>query len=486
MAQVTVEGTAIDLQRDGTFTFSRYVPIGMTSARIEAFDEWGNRSERTIMITRIVTALIKKIQRSLTQLGYGPGPVDGTLGDRTRSAIRSFQRDSGLPVDGDGTESLLARLEDAVSRKAETLPPSIAKAQPREDTVPPRIDLPGHLTASGDSIRIRGRVTDDSRIVAVVVSGKSVAFGSDGSFSVDRYVPSSGDMVDVEAVDEWNNRSKHSIKITRAITQVTDTISFARLDPTTINVHPNQYALALIIGVEDYERAPKAVFANRDAQVFSDYARRALGVPQSNIKALINDQADLSDLRVATKQWLRGRIQAGLSDVYVFFAGHGLASPDGEDLYLLPRDGVPSLLEDTALLRSELFEVISAAKPRSVTLFLDTCYSGLSRGEEMLMASARPIVISPKNQSIPIGFTVFSAASGQQISSGLDEAEHGLFSYFLMKGMEGPADANGDRRITAGELHTYVLGHVQQQAIRLGREQTPGMVGDAERVLVRW
>lgn len=38
----------------------------------------------------------------------------------------------------------------------------------------------------------------------------------------------------------------------------------------------------------------------------------------------------------------------------------------------------------------------------------------------------------------------------------IEEANHGMFSYFLMKGMEGEADANNDNQITAGELHAYV------------------------------
>ena len=55
-----------------------------------------------------------------------------------------------------------------------------------------------------------------------------------------------------------------------------------------------------------------------------------------------------------------------------------------------------------------------------------------------------------------------------------------------MKGMEGGADANKDRKITAGELHAYLGNRVMKQAIRLGREQTPELSGDGERVLVRW
>jgi len=291
--------------------------------------------------------------------------------------------------------------------------------------------------------------------------------------------------VKIEAIDEWGNRSQRTIKITRALARVTAGPTFASLDPTTISGRSNPNALALIIGVESYEDAPSAKYADKDAQVFSDYARRALGVPQSNIKVLVNESASRTKVKLALKQWLRGMIEPD-SDVYVFFAGHGLASADGQSLYLLPYDGAPSLLEDTSLLRTELFDVISKAKPRSATLFMDTCYSGLSRGEETLLASLRPVFITAKQQDIPKGFTVMSAAGGTEFSGSLKEAQHGLFSYYLMKGMEGGADANSDRKITAGELHAYLGKNVRRQAIRLGREQTPELAGDAERVLVRW
>jgi peptidoglycan hydrolase-like protein with peptidoglycan-binding domain len=43
---------------------------------------------------------VADLQRSLNSKGYDCGPVDGIMGTRTRQAIRSFQRDQGLPVDG--------------------------------------------------------------------------------------------------------------------------------------------------------------------------------------------------------------------------------------------------------------------------------------------------------------------------------------------------------------------------------------------------
>ena len=69
-------------------------------------------------------------------------------------------------------------------------------------------------------------------------------------------------------------------------------------------------------------------------------------------------------------------------------------------MYLLPFDGRPRLLDETAILREKLFSDISAANPRSVTVFLDTCYSGTTRGPDMLIAS-RPIAIRAKEQAVP-------------------------------------------------------------------------------------
>ena len=45
------------------------------------------------------------------------------------------------------------------------------------------------------------------------------------------------------------------------------------------------------------------------------------------------------------------------SDLIIFFAGHGLASSDGKELYLLPQDGNPDRLERTALSRTDLFKI---------------------------------------------------------------------------------------------------------------------------------
>ena len=59
------------------------------------------------------SAYIRGIQQELALHGYRPGAVDGTLGGGTRRAIRDYQRDAGLKVDGEASRELLDHLKFA-------------------------------------------------------------------------------------------------------------------------------------------------------------------------------------------------------------------------------------------------------------------------------------------------------------------------------------------------------------------------------------
>ncbi len=56
------------------------------------------------------------VQRALAELGYDPGPTDGVPGPATRAAVRAFQAEAGLEVDGRITQALLDRLYQAFDR----------------------------------------------------------------------------------------------------------------------------------------------------------------------------------------------------------------------------------------------------------------------------------------------------------------------------------------------------------------------------------
>ena len=350
-----------------------------------------------------------------------------------------------------------------------------------QDTQSPSIRI---TLTNSDGARgtIAGVATDNTGIAEVLISGQAVAVDSSGRFTTSTFIPSGGIDVQITAYDLQGLSTTEIIRLEREVATQVAKISFDRLDPTSRQVKSNTNAIALIVGVAEYEKTASAEFADRDAQVFYDYANLKLGIPQNRIQTLINDQADEVGLLSSINKWLKRSVKQGQSDVFIFFAGHGLASDDGDTAYLIPYDGTPEFLERTAISRDEVFREVSSVNPRSVSVFLDTCYSGDTRGESRLIAG-RPLNIKLQEQSLPKGFTVLTAAGGDQIAKPLKEAQHGMFSYFLMKGMEGDADSNSDNQITAKELHTYVRENVVQQS---GGSQVPELQGDAKRVLVRF
>ncbi|WP_366556236.1 lytic murein transglycosylase [Aquibaculum sediminis] len=65
---------------------------------------------------RLTNEQVREVQRLLMNLGYDAGGVDGRLGPRTRTAIRSFQRGQGLPQDAFADPNLLALLRSAAGQ----------------------------------------------------------------------------------------------------------------------------------------------------------------------------------------------------------------------------------------------------------------------------------------------------------------------------------------------------------------------------------
>lgn len=261
---------------------------------------------------------------------------------------------------------------------------------------------------------------------------------------------------------------------------------FEKLQPKSIKGKIDENKIAIIIGIEKYDYIHDADFAEHDSQLFFQYAKNILGIPAGKIIYASNEQANYLDLIAILKNNLPLFVKPNKSKVYVFFSGHGLAKPEGNDLYLIPSDGRVNMLEKSSLARRELISYIADTNPESVILFFDTCYSGISRRNESLIPGARPLRIVPSKEALPENFSLFSASQDDEIANGLHNVKHGLFSYYLMKGLEGNADNNDDEKITTGELQDYVLSKVPEQAKRLGRKQTPVFEGDTNQILVEW
>jgi peptidoglycan hydrolase-like protein with peptidoglycan-binding domain len=57
------------------------------------------------------TPFVREAQCALRDLGYHPGPIDGTFGPRTRLALERYQLAEKLPVTGQLDAETMARLD---------------------------------------------------------------------------------------------------------------------------------------------------------------------------------------------------------------------------------------------------------------------------------------------------------------------------------------------------------------------------------------
>ena len=373
-----------------------------------------------------------------------------------------------------------ARVKELEQRLAELESKQASEQQAiSQDTQSPSIRI--NTNSDGARGTISGTATDNTGIAEVLVDGQAVPVDSSGRFSASTFIPSGGIDIQITAYDLKGLSTTETVRLERS--KRTQTIS--RLAAVNPLVGPKQKSsrdrAALIIGLEQYAAAPPADYASRDAQMFADYAREKLGIAPGNIKVLTDTEATRSGLLRALKVWLPQAVQPDKTDLYVFYAGHGMASDDGESAYIVPYGADTFLLEDTAISRERFYEEIGAAKPRTATFFFDNCYAGTTRSEERLLAQ-RPLSIKVQESPVPDNYLVFTAGESNQTAGVLDEVKHGRFSYFVFKGLEGEADANQDGKISAGELHKYVRESVGRFS---AGAQTPTMLGDAGRWVLR-
>lgn len=252
---------------------------------------------------------------------------------------------------------------------------------------------------------------------------------------------------------------------------------------------PSSQKWAVIFGIENYRNVSSVTYARRDAQYMKEYFIKTLGIPSDNIYFKCDDAASLSEFKTVFDPggWLHRNASGVSSEIYIYYSGHGAPDPDNKKAYLLPSDGNPNYASISGYELNQLYSNLAQLNAKQITLFLDSCFSGADRDNEIILASARPVFISTALPSVASNLAVFSAASGSQISSGYSDMQHGLFSYFLMKGLKGDADANGDKKISQQELGDYLRLNVSPMARRMGREQEPQLQSvDSSKVLLQW
>lgn len=231
---------------------------------------------------------------------------------------------------------------------------------------------------------------------------------------------------------------------------------------------------AVIVGISEYEASniPDLTFAAKDAEAFYDFLRSDAAGPfeEDHILFLKDGAATGQALRDAMFVFLQ---QADWDDlVVIYFAGHGAPDPRRpENLYLLPSDADVNALASTGFpmwdVKTALRRQISAER---VVVIADACHSGGTGGDANPISGSFADLFSPSRR------LTLTAADRNELS--FEDARwgggHGVFTYSLLKGLRGDADADGNGIVTFGEVSEFVSGTV---ATETGGKQNPQRTG---------
>jgi len=223
---------------------------------------------------------------------------------------------------------------------------------------------------------------------------------------------------------------------------------------------------AVIIGNEKYNDEADVPFAENDARIFCEYCQKTLGISDKHIRLFTN--AGYNDIRKAVS-WLKQGMEAygGQGRVIFYYAGHGIPNEADKSAYLLPVDGQGNDIESAYSL-AKLYKSLSELPARSVTVFLDACFSGAKRDGQM-MASARGVAIKAKPQEAKGKMVIFSAAQGDETAYPFKSQSHGMFTFYLLKKLQ---ETNGSVKL--GELADYLTREVKRESFDENNKiQTP-------------
>ena len=349
-----------------------------------------------------------------------------------------------------------------------------------EDNTPPSINCESDLSTENNYTNIKCKISDNSEVFAVVVNGEMVK-GNLNSINKKIQVPFGKSEIVVLALDKYGNEGEYIVNVDRKFVLNKTKENIEGLFPGKIKDNSKNRKVAIIIGIKNYTDIPNTKYSDKDAMAFTEFANKTLNINTKNIKYMFNEDAKFFGLK-GIKSWLENKVDSQ-TDVYVFYSGHGLGV-EGKSK-LLPSDFATQFQEESSYEKDEFLSDIANLNPNHIYAFFDTCFSGLGRDGETLIAGLKNISIVEETAPVD-NITIFNSSSGLEYSTDFDEAGHGLFSYYLMKGLEGNADINSDNEITIKELFSFIKENVSDRALDIGLSQNPSLIGDSDNVIVRW
>ncbi|HHS95156.1 MAG TPA: peptidase C14 caspase catalytic subunit p20, partial [Phaeodactylibacter sp.] len=229
----------------------------------------------------------------------------------------------------------------------------------------------------------------------------------------------------------------------------------------------NMKVWAVIIGVADYSHMPALKYTDDDAYRIYAYLKSPEGgaLKDEQINILIDESATKENVLQAMKETFG---KAGPNDlVFLYFSGHGLKG----SFLPIDFDGFHN-----KLLHEEVNNILKSSRAKYKLCIADACHSG-----SLLAARSGTSVDDVLSKYYS---TLAQADSGTALimSSKSDETSlessglrQGVFSHFLIRGMKGEADANGNRVVSVRELYDFISENVRNYT---GFRQSPVIKGD--------
>jgi tetratricopeptide (TPR) repeat protein len=238
--------------------------------------------------------------------------------------------------------------------------------------------------------------------------------------------------------------------------------------PPATEAPPIPRGYALVVGVANYRYLPakfQLQYPERDAEAMYSILISPEGgnFPAENVHKLIGAGATLAALRRELEVWLPS-VAKEPDRVVIYFAGHGFVF--GGKPYLAPADFKADDVSGTGYPMDTLGEVIgSKIKAKWKVLLTDSCHSGAITPEDNQRIN---------RSLLDLTSSLFSLTASRDREQSFESPDwgggHGIFTYYVVRGLEGSADENRDGIVTADELAEYVRRNVREAT---GGRQNP-------------
>ncbi len=233
--------------------------------------------------------------------------------------------------------------------------------------------------------------------------------------------------------------------------------------PSVTFQQPQTFVIAVGISTHRDPQFSARKYAALDAEMVTNYFQTLGGVPASNIRLLHDMKALRPDIEETLLDWLPTRVTPD-SVVIMFFSGQAKVSPSGET-FLVPYEGGASVSRLYPL--KDLQTALSRLKARQIVFIFDGSVSRL--GGDQKGKHKEPQWDLGGNRIVRLIGT-----TGLHDGLESEKVQHGLFTYYLLRGLKGEADDNLDGEVTLGELSAF-LGRSVPPAAKsaFNQEQQP-------------